>query len=125
MIPAANIRNFQFTTRYPPDKIVAVYEGSFTATQSSTGFSPHRTHQTISHSFGTSLLLQTTYSLDGGTTWQDQNISIPDLSTPSMPNFQTIAVSAYSTSTQVIVVASNWTTMPKTVTYKVVAMSKT
>lgn len=121
-IPAANIKNFLFTLRYPPDKIVAVYTGSFTATASS-GSGPVRTNEAISHSYGEILLLTTTYSLDGGTTWQDQNIAVPDLSTPSMPSFQTVEVSAYSTTTQVVVVASNYLTSNKTVTYKVVAVS--
>lgn len=124
-IPSANIKNLRFSLRYPPDKIVAIYEGSFTATGSSSPpFSARRTHETIAHSFGETVFVNLTYSLDGGTTWQDQNISIPDLSSPTMPVFQTLAVSAYSTTTDIVIVASKFTAGNATVTYKVVASWK-
>ncbi len=121
-IPAANIKNLRFSLRYPPDKIVGVYEGSFTANASSSSFSGERTHNAISHGFSQAVLPVTTYSLDGGTTWQDQNIVIPDLSSPSTPVFQTIEVSAYSTSTQIVVVASSYLGSASTVTFKVIAL---
>lgn len=125
MIPVANIKNFLFTTRYPPDKILETYTGSFTAPPSLSGSTLHRTEFPIDHTFGDSLFLQTTYSLDGGITWQDQDTSIPDLSTPSQPVFETVDVDAYATSTQIVIVVSNFLTVTKTVTYNVVAMSKT
>lgn len=125
MIPTANIQNFLFTSRYPPDKIVAIYTGSFSAIASTNTFQSARTNTTINHLFGDSLLLQTTYSLDGGTTWQDQDTAIPNLATPSQPIFDTLYVNAYSTTTTVVIVVANFFTSAKTVTYKVVAMSKT
>lgn len=119
-----NAKKMKFTLRYPPDKILNIYTGSFTANASSTTFTSERTHHAIDHTFGDNLLLQTTWSLDGGATWQDQDTSIPDLSSPSFPVFDTLLVNAYSTTTQIIVVAASFLTSAKTVTYKVVAMSK-
>ena len=123
-IPAANIKNLRFTLRYPPDKIVGTYDGSFTAAASSTGFASRRTHSTIAHTFGTTVFTTLIYSTDGGTTWQDQNVNVPDLSVPTVPVFQTLEVSSYSTTTDIVVAAANWTTSPITVTYKLVAIWK-
>lgn len=120
----ANAKKMLFTLRYPPDKILEVYEGSFTANASGSAGSPERTHEPIDHPFGTFVLPNTTYSTDGGSTWQDENVVVPNLSVPTSPNFQTLEVSAYSTTTQVIVVASNYTTSNITVTYRVVALSR-
>lgn len=118
-----NAKRMLRTLRYPPDKIVAVYEDSFTAAASSSSTQGERTHHTINHSFGTLLLLNMSYSLDGGSSWQDQNTAIPDLS-GATPNFQTLEASAYSTTSQVVVVASSYHNTDKTVTFRVVAMSR-
>jgi hypothetical protein len=122
-VTAENAKKMLFTLRYPPDKVIDVYEGSFTAAASSSSSQGERTHHTIDHSFGTAPLLNMTYSLDGGTTWQDQNVAIPDLS-GATPVFQTLEASAYSTSTQVVVVASSYHSTPKTVTYRVLALAR-
>lgn len=120
-ISVSNAKNMQFSLRYPPDKILNIYEGSFTAQASSNPpFDAYRTEHTINHGLGTYVFMQMTYSLDGGTTWQDQFITVPDLSTPSAPVFQTCEIGCYSTTSDIIVVASNFTGSNKTITYKVV-----
>jgi hypothetical protein len=118
----ANAKKMLFTLRYPPDKILDIFEGSFSATASgSPPFTAFRVNSSFNHNLGLQPLLQMTYSLDGGTTWQDQHSTIPDLSTPNEPVFQTVDVGCYATSTQIVIVASNWTNSTRTVTYKVVA----
>lgn len=120
----AQAKNMLFTTRYPVDKIVGVYTGSFTANASSSTLTSERTHDTIPHTFGVTCFLELIYSLDSGTTWQDMDMPIPDLSTPSAPVFQTVTVAAYSTTTDFVVVAANQTTSSETVQYILTATWK-
>jgi len=112
----AQAKNMQFTTRYPTDKIVEVYPGSFTAAASGSTILSQRTHDVINHTFGQTCFLELIYSLDGGTTWQDMDMPIPNLAGPS-PVFQTVTVAAYSTTTTFVVVAVNQTLSPATVQY--------
>lgn len=123
-VSAADGKKMLFSLRFPPDKILDVIEGSFTAVAASLDFAACRTSATTAHDYGTTVFTQLTYSLDGGATWQDQHTPIPDLSSPSAPRLQTCPVGCYSTSTQIVVTASNYTTSDKTVTYKVVVFSK-
>jgi hypothetical protein len=120
----AQAKNMQFTTRYPVDKIVEVYPGSFTANASSSTLTSERTHETIPHTFGATCFLELIYSLDGGTTWQDMDMPIPDLSSPTAPVFQTVTVAPYSTTTDFVVVATNQTTSDETVQYILTATWK-
>lgn len=121
----ANAKNMRFTLRYPPDKILKTFTGSFTATQSSTpGSLAFRTHSAFNHSLGGQAYLQMRYSRDGGTTWQDQHVIVPDLSVPTLPVFQTLEVGVYCTTTQIVMVASNWTGSGISVMYEVVAFAK-
>ena len=122
MIPVGNVKNLLFSSRFPPDQILNTFPGSFTAVASSSFLSPHRTENAFNHSLGEQPFTELTYSLDGGTTWQDQHVSIPDLSTPSSPVFQTVTVGCYATSTQIVVVAVNYTTSSKSITYRVDAI---
>lgn len=121
MLTPQNARHMLFTTKYPPDKIVGeTVTGSFTAAASSSTLLAKRTHDAIDHSFGVPVFLQMSYSTDGGATWQDQHVTIPDLSTPSAPVFQTVDVGCYCTSAQMVMVASNWTTSDQTIQYRIV-----
>lgn len=114
----------EFYSADPVDKIVAIYSDTFTAIASSSGGTGKRTHTTINHPFGASLFLDMTWSQDGGVTWQPVNTAVPDLSTPTQPVFQTCEISCYSTSTQIAIVASNYTTSAKTIQYKLAAFWK-
>lgn len=121
-LSVANAKKMLFTLRYPPDKILDVLEGSFTAAASSgPPFQSARTNETIPHPFGVKVFTQMTWSIDGGDTWQDQNVAVPDLSDPFLPIFDTYTVGAYSTTSNIVVVAANFTGSPLTVQYKVVA----
>lgn len=121
----AEAKKMLFTLRYPPDKILDILEGTFAANASSSPpFASRRTNETISHDFGTTVFTQLTFSVDGGTTWQDQNVAVPDVSDPMNLVFDTYTVGAYSTTTDIVIVAANYTSTNKSVTYKVVLFSK-
>lgn len=121
MLTPQNARNMLFTTKYPPDKIVGdTLTGSFEAAASSFAGLGFRTHRAIPHTFGVPVFLQMSYSLDGGATWQDQHVPVPDLSTPSSPVFQTVEVGCYSTNTDIVMVASNYTTSTETISFRIV-----
>lgn len=109
-----------FTSKYPPDKIVDIYTGSFTATKTSSSFTGFRTEHVILHSFGVPVFLDMTWSQDNGATWQPVNSAVPDTSSSS-PVFQTCEVGCYSTATEIVVVASNYTTTSRTILFKVAA----
>lgn len=119
----AEAKSMRFTSRYPTDKILGIFEGSFTADASSFLGLPHRTNEAFDHLLGEQVFLQMTYSRDSGTTWQDQHVGVPDLTTPSTPRFQTVDVGCYCTSTQIVIAVANFLTSSATITYKVVAFS--
>lgn len=123
-IPAGNVKNLLFSLRYPPDKILETLEGSFTANASSSTTSGERTHQVLSHNYGTTVFLDLSYSLDGGVTWQDQHVPVPDFSVPSVPVFDTLSVGCYSTTTEIVVVATSFKTSNQTVNYRINVISK-
>lgn len=118
-----NIQNVAFASQYSPDKIVSSepYTGSFTASGSAGSFGL-RTHVTIPHTFGASCFLSMVYSTNNGTTWQEMGTAIPDLTTPSAPIFQTLYVTCYSTTTEFVIVASNYRNTNPTVLYRMVAI---
>jgi hypothetical protein len=118
----ANAKNFLFNSDYPIEKVLATYSGSFTATAAPGAFSPFRTHQTITNSTGQTPLLVLIYSRDGGTSWQDGGVVIP--TGGATPSFQTVEVNAYATSSQFVIVASNWITSAQTIYYKLAALSR-
>lgn len=129
-LTAADAKKMRFTLRYPPDKILDTFEGSFTATQATTpypfGPGPKRTTSAFSHNLGAQAYLQMRYSQDGGTTWQDQHVIVPDYAHPDVPSFPvtaTLEVGCYCTSTQIVMVASNWTGSDISVMYEVVAFA--
>lgn len=114
MISTADAIRLAFSTSFPPDKIVNVLEGSFTAGASTT------TTQTVAHSFGQTMFTQLSYSLDGGTTWNDQGVMIPSAG----PTFQTLNVNAYTTTSDCVIVARNYQATTPTVTYRVALIWK-
>jgi len=124
MLSTANAQDMLFATDYPPDKIVRVYTGSFSAAASSSPFFAERTHYAIDHSYGETVFLQMSYSRDGGVTWQDQHVNVPDLSSPSTPVFQTVEVGCYSTSTQIVMVASSYLGSVASIQFRVAAFWK-
>lgn len=111
-------KNLLFSTSFPPDKIVDILEGSFVAGASTV------TNHSIPHSFGQTMFTQMSYSLDGGTTWNDQGVMTPDLAVPSSPVFQTLNVNAYTTTTNCVVRAHNYLGNTPTVTYRVALIWK-
>lgn len=117
-ISTSDAKKLIFSLSFPPDKIVDILTGSFVASASSI------TNHAVSHSFGQTMFTQLSYSLDGGTTWNDQGVMIPDLTTPSAPIFQTLNVNAYTTSSQTVITAYNYQATTPTVTYRVALIWK-
>lgn len=118
-----NIQDVAFATAFPIDKVLDIYEDSFTATAAAGSFDPVVTRETINHNFGETVFLQGIHSRDGGSTWHEIPGSVPDTS-GATPSFQTVEVGCYSTDSIIRVVASNWETSGQTVHYKIVAFSK-
>ena len=112
---ATNARKFILNTDYGSDKVLATYEGSFSAVQRIAAFQPARSSKFTSHNLGTWCLVNGAFTTDGSR-WYPFGLSAADTS-GTQPTFQTVEVSAYCTTTQVVVQASNWTTAPATVTY--------
>lgn len=106
----AQAKNMLFTTRYPTDKIVFTIPDGFTASAGSGSGLGKRTEHTIANPFGALCFLELVYSIDSGASWQDMDMSKPDLSTPSAPIFQTFIVAPYCTTSNFVVAASNYTT---------------
>jgi hypothetical protein len=119
----AQAKNMRFTLRYPTDKILEVYPGTFDIAAAASTLVSRRAEVTIPHTFGTTCFLELIFSTDGGTTWQDMDMAKPDLS--GTPVFQTVTVAAYSTTTDFVVVGTNQTTSSTTIDYIMVAEAKT
>jgi hypothetical protein len=114
MIAVGDAKKLAFSTSFPPDKIVDVLVGSFTAGAST------MTDHAVNHTFGKTMFTQLSYSTDGGTTWNDQGVMIP----AAGPVFQTLNVNAYTTSSQVVIRAYNYLGSTPTVTYRVALIWK-
>lgn len=121
----ADPRNFLFSTKFPPDKILGTFSGTFTANAGGglgSGLS-YRTESATNHTYGEMVFTKGIYSTDAGTTWNDFDVTVPDLTTPTQPILQTVDVQSYATSTQIVIVAANFYNVNKTVMYKVAAIA--
>ncbi len=103
-------------TDYPYDKIVATFSGSFTALARHGAFSPRRTEVEVPHNLGDYGLINGVYSTNGGTTWLQFGIVDADVS-GSTPTFQTVEVTAYCTTSNIVLVGSNYLASNVTVQY--------
>lgn len=113
----------------PIDKIIGVFSGSFTV-PAPTAAQGHTYAEDVQNTgFGDNCLTQAIYSLDNGVTWNDDNMSVPDLS-GAFPVLQTADVSSFSQVNQIGVGCTNWynsftgTGVSRTVLYKVFALAK-
>lgn len=111
------------------DKIIGTFEGQINVaapTALQQVFFAENLHLT---DFQKPCLTSCIYSLDGGATWNDDNMTIPDLSGP-LPVFQTVDVSSFSRGNNVGIACSNWynTTSgsgtARTVTYKIYCLAR-
>lgn len=110
------------TTDYPLDKILETFSGSFTALARYAVFQPRATESTIPHSIGDWGLINGVYSLNG-TVWYPFGTVVADTS-GSMPTFQNIEVSAFCTSSNVVIRASNYTASAATIYYALQVLSR-
>lgn len=107
-----NISNVAFSTYALPDKLMPEkFTGSFTLTATSSSGIPHVSTKTISNPYDADVVPFFLYTIDG-TNWYDggQNIQ----TSPST----TASATAYTTATDIVIVAANYTTSSYTLQYK-------
>lgn len=109
-------------TDYPFDKVLGVFNGSFSLGARYAEFSPRRVLQSIPHNFGDWGLVVGAYSLDNST-WYPFGMRTPDLST-TPPSFQTIECTARCNSQTVDIIANNFTNTSRTVYYALQIISR-
>jgi hypothetical protein len=116
MLTPANAKKMLFTLRYPPDKVLAPFTGSFTAAARVGLFQPKRTLISFPHGLTTvtpSLRLRwktTGDWIDGFT----EDYSVGGV-------LQALEVGCNSDATNVYVFASNWTASVATISYEIEA----
>lgn len=89
---------------YSTDKIIGVLTGSFTSSIPS-AFDVTYTEALIPHPFGDTVETQAVYNTGGVD--NDQDMTVPRL-TGAFPVFQTLDVSSYSTSSNIVIASTNW-----------------
>lgn len=126
----ANYSKVEYTSYYQSDMIIGIHSGSFTVAAPSVGSNTTNT-DTFTTGFGTSCYFQGIFSTDGGTTWNDFGVYIPNLTTAGQPVFQTVTCRGYITSSGVFTaVGINWYDLvhssgtSKTIQYKVAFFAK-
>jgi hypothetical protein len=113
------------------DNIIGIHTGSFTSTAPTLLGQFTNDTDTFDTGFGDTCLFQGIFSVDGGSTWNDLGVYIPDLSTPAQPVLQTVTCQAYIKDDGTLyAVSSNWydnvhsTSSAYTVDYKIVLLAK-
>lgn len=94
--------------KYNTDKVIGIFEGTLSVaapTALQGNLYAEVLHDT---GFNDTCLTQCVYSLDGGVTFDDDNMTIADLSTPGSPVFQTCDVTSFCRGSQVGIAADNW-----------------
>lgn len=116
--------------RNPTDKILGVYTGTLSVAAPTAGQIVLYTEQTQPTGFGDSTLTEAIYSTDGGVTWNDDNMTTPNLSLAT-PIVQTLDVTSFSDANGNIGIATaNWYSatlgagVAYTIQYKIFALAK-
>lgn len=119
-----------YTSYFETDKIIGFTSSSMTVAAAGVGSVATDT-ATFDTRFGTSCYFLGQFSTDGGTTWNDLGVYIPNLTTPGAPVLQTTTLRAYVTSGGVLtLVALNWydnvhgTSSSKTIHYRIALIAK-
>lgn len=86
-----NIEDIAFSTAFQIDKAIGAPTGTINSPAPGVG-SFSLTSETVETGFGESCYFKGIYSIDSGATWNDFGAMIPNVSTPSMPVFQTVDV---------------------------------
>jgi len=92
---------------YNADKIIGIFTGSLSVPATSSGDTVAYAESMHTTGFGESVFTQGIYSIDGGTTWNDDNTTIPYLG-GAAPSFQTLDVSSFSRTNEVGIATNNW-----------------
>ena len=118
----ANASKFLLNSDYPFDKVLENYSGSFSASARYGLASPRRTTLAIDHTVGDWALIRGIYSTDN-VTWLPFGVVNAD-TTGTQPTFQTVEVTAYCTTSQVVIVASNYLSSAQTIYYALQLISR-
>lgn len=109
-------RNFLLNTDYPMDKILSINEGSFSVDAAVSSLVTKRTTSTFTHGHGDYCLIAGIYSYGDGVWFP---LGVNKVVVSGTPKFQTVEVSAYSTDTDIVIVATNHITTGYTISYKI------
>jgi hypothetical protein len=126
-------RKFLFHSGYKIDQILGTYTGSlYNPAPAANPFTCNTVSVDISTNINDTTFFQGIYSINGGGTWNDLNCHIPNLSTPSVPAFQTQTMYARSLPNILRLYSDNWsyyngsttTSSDYTFLYKVIIFAK-
>lgn len=111
----ANANGFSSNSDYPEDKILGWWSGSFTAAARYGAGDFRATESSFAHNVGDYGLILGSWSTDN-TNWLPFGVTPADVSSGA-PVFQNIECSAYCTTTDIVVRATNYTASTPTIYY--------
>lgn len=115
-----NVTQIAFATPLEVDKIFSQkFGGSFTAAAAGALGFPKVTTYSLSNPYGVNVLPVMIYTIDG-TNWYDGNRSIPYTPSPLNTSF---SAACYTTSSNIVVVATNWETTSRNCQFKIALIS--
>lgn len=126
-----HIQDIAFSTAFLIDKSIGVLSGAINSPAPTSSSGPTVTAQATKTGFNESCYFRGIHSTDSGVSWNDFGAITPNLSTPSMPVFQTVdVIGALEPDGGLRVTAINYydyvhsAGTPRTVLWKVVLFSK-
>lgn len=114
-----HVADIAFSTAFGIDKIYPIKpSGSFSVTASGSAGSPEITTESLENPYGVNVLPVMIYSIDNSN-WYDGGSPIPSGITT------TFGASCYTTSSNLVIVANNFSTSGRTCYYKVIFLAET
>jgi hypothetical protein len=116
--------------KYNTDKVIGIFTGTLSVAAPTALQQNLYAEDLQTTGFNDTCLTQCVYSLDGGVTFNDDNMSAIDLSTPGSPVFQTCDVTSFCRGGQVGIAVDNWynivtgTGTARTIIYKIYCLAK-
>lgn len=106
---ADNITDVAFYSNDDVDKVIGVASGTIDSPAPTALGQVTNTTQTFNPGFGDGYYVRGIFSTDSGTSWNDFNVNIPNLTTPAQPVLNTVsAIAAVSQAGILNVIAVNW-----------------
>lgn len=117
------IKKLFFSSQYEMDKVLDVFQDSFSISASGSEFSPVYANHSFAHGLGGLALPLLIFSTDN-VSWYPAGSS-PIVTRSGFPTDQSTEATAYCTATDVVIMANNWTLTSKTIYYAVAMVSIT